>query len=59
MKRLNMPKGYEYLFDGSKLFCDFTDIEKNVYMYFTHKHRRAVKNYGINKIRNNDGCAGS
>ena len=32
MKRLNVLKEYEYLFDGSKLFCDFTDIEKKIYM---------------------------
>ena len=31
MKRLNVPKEYEHLFDGSKLFCDFTDEEKKVY----------------------------
>ena len=32
MKRLNVLKEYEYLFDGSKLFCDFTDIEKKIYI---------------------------
>lgn len=36
MKRLNMPKGCEHLFDGSKLFCDFTKEEKSIYKYYLH-----------------------